>query len=432
LKELPADLISERSVLGAIVIDAESVSPVLHELRLEHFSDKANRLIFRAAKALFEHSKPVDLATLSSLLSKHDKLKAAGGREYLMKLIDEAVTSTSVDYHAGILRERLLQRSLIETGSRISELGHSKDKGSNELLSEAVGIISNLSLENHTEEAEQIDVLGAEYLERLEGIIKGKIVGMSSGYKVLDEFLYDVSGALIVVAGAPSMGKTCFMLNCAYRQANKGIPVGFITLEMSRDEMVGRLVQIAGHISQKELRYGGIEQAREKVKLILTKPFYMASPFPATISTILQKMHTWILQYHVKAIYIDYVQLIGDLTTDTRSRELDKITQQLLGFVKRYNVEIVVGSQLNRNLFSKSNGNSLPKMWQLKDSGGIEQGVDVVFALHREYYFDPENENNEMILLNLKNRLGGTLKSQVRFQYLEAQHRIEERASIMA
>jgi len=429
LKELPSDLISERAILGAILIDAESVSPVLHELRLEHFSDKANQLIFRAAKALFEHSKPVDLTTLSSLLSKHDKLKAAGGREYLMKLVDETVTSASADYHAGILRERLLQRSLIETGSRISELGHSKDKGSDELLSEAVDIISNLSLENHTEEAEQIDVLGAEYLEQLEGLIRGKIVGMSSGYKVLDEFLYDVRGKLIIIAAAPSMGKTCFMLNMAYRQACQGIPVGLITLEMGREEVIGRLVQIAGHVSQKELRYGGIEQARNKVKQILTKPFYIGSPFPATTATILQKMHLWVLQYHVEAIYVDYIQLMDD-AADTRSRELDKITKQLLRFAKRYKVEVVAGSQLNRELFAS--GNKIPKLWHIRESGGIEQGTDIVLALHRDYYFDKESENNELLLLNLKNRSGGLFTSDVRFQYFPEQHRVEERASIMA
>ncbi len=430
----------EEAVLGALMLERDSIIAVQEYLVADAFYTEEHRLIYKAIEELSAELKPIDLFTVTEKLKSKKQLAKVGGAAYLAQLTQKVGSAANVEFHAKIVAQKYVQRELIRSATEIQRRSYDDDTDVTDLIGFAESAIFNVA-EGHVKRAVQSagDIL-KRTIEQIEEASKsaGAFNGVPSGFMSLDRITLGWQPSdLIIVAARPSMGKTAFVLSMARNMAvDYGTGVAFFSLEMSATQLMMRLVVAETGLSSTDIRSGRLtpEQWRHlesSVKPLGTAPLYIDDTPALSVFEFRSKARRLKIHHNIKIIIIDYLQLMTG-TQDSkgnREQEVAFISRTLKAIAKELDVPIIALSQLNRSAESRG-GSKRPQLSDLRESGAIEQDADIVAFIHRpEYYGFTETEDHlptaglaEIILA--KHRNGAV--TDVRMRFLKDQARFAD------
>ena len=395
----------EEVVLGAMMIDKKGVDEVIDILHPEVFYKDAHRYIYEAIFKLFENSEPVDLLTVSSQLKKDGRLENAGGDFYLIKLTQKVASSAHIEFHARIILQKFIQRSLIKISNEIIEEAYEDSTDVFDLLDTAESKLYDVTQGNLKRSAETAQNLVIQAKKRIEEIAgKEGLSGIPSGFDKLDKLTSGWQPSdLVIVAARPGMGKTALTLSMARNIAvNSNIGVAFFSLEMSSVQLITRLISSETGLSSEKLRTGRLEkheweQLNVKVKALETAPLFIDDTPSLSIFDLRAKARRLASQHNIKMIIIDYLQLMtagGSQKGGNREQEISTISRNLKALAKELNVPVIALSQLSRAVETRG-GSKRPILSDLRESGAIEQDADIVSFIYRPEYYKIDEWDDE-------------------------------------
>ncbi|UWX55955.1 replicative DNA helicase [Maribacter litopenaei] len=395
----------EEVVLGAMMIDKKGVDEVIDILHPDVFYKDAHRFIYEAIFVLFEESQPVDLLTVSSQLKKAGKLEAVGGDFYLIKLTQKVASSAHIEFHARIILQKYIQRSLIKISNEIIEDAYDESTDVFDLLDNAEAKLYDVTQGNLKRSAETAQNLVIQAKKKIEEIANREgLSGIPSGFDKLDKLTSGWQPSdLIIVAARPGMGKTALTLSMAGNMAvNSNTPVAFFSLEMSSVQLITRLISSETGLSSEKLRTGKLEkheweQLNVKVKTLEKAPLFIDDTPSLSIFDLRAKARRLASQHGIKMIMIDYLQLMtagGSQKGGNREQEISTISRNLKALAKELNVPVIALSQLSRAVETRG-GSKRPILSDLRESGAIEQDADIVSFIYRPEYYKIEEWDDE-------------------------------------
>lgn len=401
----PQSVDLEEVVLGAMMIDKKGVDEVIDILHPDVFYKDAHKYIYEAIFKLFESSEPVDLLTVSSQLKKEGRLEAVGGDFYLIKLTQKVASSAHIEFHARIILQKYIQRSLIKISSEIIEEAYSDSTDVFDLLDNAEAKLYEVTQGNLKRSAETAQNLVIQAKKKIEEISnKEGLSGIPSGFDKLDKLTSGWQPSdLVIVAARPGMGKTALTLSMARNIAvNSGIPVAFFSLEMSSVQLITRLISSETGLSSEKLRTGKLEkheweQLNVKVKTLENAPLFIDDTPSLSIFDLRAKARRLASQHKIKLIIIDYLQLMtagGSQKGGNREQEISTISRNLKALAKELNVPVIALSQLSRAVETRG-GSKRPILSDLRESGAIEQDADIVSFIYRPEYYKIDEWDDE-------------------------------------
>ena len=427
--DFPKNLEAERIILGSLLLEPDRTWPkvegVLEDI---DFFGPGHGRIFKVAHQLFLDGKAADVVGVVGSLKEHNWLEKVGGRLYMNDLLDSIVTTEAVEHYAEIVRRKSGMRALIEAGRMITHIGLHGNGNLAESRDVATKAFNRAMLTESKTDIVSISTIGDEFLGQLESMRKTGGYGLTSGFKSINRYLRDFSKQLTVIAGAPSVGKSLLMINMGYRQAHQGIKVGFISLEMVKETILGRLVQLEGRYSEEDLFYKPMDDITKTIMTVLSKPIWITVLYTASLISILRQMRQMVMVDNIEVIYVDHLQLMEAGGFDSKSDELGRIVRDLFLFSKRYGVGVVLGCQLNRQVMQQS-GEKRPKLFMLRSSGQIEEHADSVLGLYRPDYADKAAKGGVLEIEFLKNRKYGHVGKIIKLACLISSQRLEELAA---
>ena len=395
----------EEVVLGAMMIDKKGVDEVIDILSPEAFYKEAHKYIFEAIFKLFENSEPIDLLTVSSQLKKDQKLEASGGDFYLISLTQRVSSSAHIEFHARIILQKFIQRSLIKISNEIIEEAYDETKDVFDLLDTAEAKLYEVTQGNvkkSTESAQSLVIQAKKKIEEMSN--KEGMSGIPTGFDKLDELTSGWQPSdLIIVAARPGMGKTAITLTMARNMAvDSNIPVAFFSLEMSSVQLITRLISSETTLSSEKLITGKLEkheweQLNVKVKALENAPLYIDDTPSLSIFDLRAKARRLASQYGIKMIMIDYLQLMtagGSQKGGNREQEISMISRNLKALAKELSVPVIALSQLSRAVETRG-GSKRPLLSDLRESGAIEQDADIVSFIYRPEYYKIDEWDDE-------------------------------------
>ncbi len=408
----PQNIEAENSVLGALLIDKDAIVKIAEFLNPQHFYKDANAKIYKAILNLYEKRDPADLVTVPDELKKMKVLKEVGGVSYLTELVNFVPTAANVEYYAHIIKDHATRRSLIGISSNIGQLGFKEDVPVNQLLDQAEQLLYGVSQDQLKQQFVPIkDTLEVTF-ERLDDMHKkkGTVRGVPTGFKTLDNMLSGFQESnLIIIAARPSVGKSSLLSNIAqFAAVRYKAPIGIFSLEMSREQVVDRMISAQGDIDNWRITTGNLEEEDfEKYSNaageLAEAPIFVDDTPGINIMEIRTKARRLQMDQKVKMIIVDYLQLIHGRNLESRVQEVSEISQALKNLARELKIPVVAASQLSRAIESRG-GDKRPQLSDLRESGSIEQDADVVMFLYR-----PDDEDRENIkLLISKHRNGPT------------------------
>jgi replicative DNA helicase len=419
-KRLPASLDAERSVIGAILLNDELAHSVSELLRSGDFYSIAHKEIYQTILKIIHSQKRVDLLTVQDELSKSDTLESVGGISYLMSLQEDIPAMGMIEQHAAIIKEKAVLRELIESATGIISNCYSQDHKSIEaVLDQAEKTIFEISNKKSNQSFIQLDIWlrkTFQHLSDIKGNSKG-LTGVPTGYKKLNDMTSGFQkGDLLILAARPSMGKTSIALCMAEHAAQSGAAVGFLSLEMSAEQITLRLLSSESGIPHQFIRNATIssqewvELTNVAAQLAEMKLFIDDSPM-VTILDVRTKARKLKAEHALDFLVIDYLQLIhGSRKHESRHMEVSEISRSLKALAKELNIPILALSQLSRAVDSRMD--KRPMLSDLRESGAIEQDADLIMFLYRDIVYNPEAENpalSELIIGKQRNGPTGTV-----------------------
>ena len=401
----PQALDLEEVVLGAMMIDKKGVDEVIDILSPEAFYKEAHKHIFEAVFKLFENSEPIDLLTVSSQLKKDGKLDQIGGDFYLISLTQKVSSSAHIEFHARIILQKFIQRSLIKISNEIIEDAYDETKDVFDLLDHAESKLYEVTQGNIKKSSESAQELVIQAKKKIEEISnKEGLSGIPSGFDKLDKLTSGWQESdLIIVAARPGMGKTALTLTMARNIAvNQNIPVAFFSLEMASVQLITRLISSETGLSSEKLRTGRLEkheweQLNVKVKSLEKAPLFIDDTPSLSIFDLRAKARRLASQHGIKMIIIDYLQLMtggGSNKGGNREQEISMISRNLKALAKELNVPVIALSQLSRAVETRG-GSKRPLLSDLRESGAIEQDADIVSFIYRPEYYKIDEWDDE-------------------------------------
>jgi replicative DNA helicase len=404
---------AESSVLGALLLDKDAVIAVAEFLRPEDFYDERHKEIFLSALELFEERVPIDVLTVSERLKKRKSLKRVGGAGYLADLVNKVPTAAHVEHYGRIVKEAATKRSLMAATSRLMQFSLDETLAADELLDKAESEIFSLTQTHLADTFTPIKAALAESFDRLDELHKQAegLRGVPTGFKDLDDTLAGMQRSnLLILAARPGVGKTSLALNIAQNLAVKyKRPVGFFSLEMSKEELVDRLLVAQADIDAWRLKTGKLDE-EDFTKLSnamgeLAEASLFIDDTPAlSILEMRTKARRLQVESGVELIVVDYLQLARSRQLENRVQEVSEISQGLKNLAREIKVPVLAISQLSRAV--EQRGTRKPQLADLRESGSIEQDADVVMFLWREEEDNPENVN-----LDIAKHRNGPLRS---------------------
>ena len=395
----------EEVVLGAMMIDKKGVDEVIDILSPDAFYKEAHKHIFEAIFKLFENSEPVDLLTVSSQLKKDQKLDLIGGDFYLISLTQRVSSSAHIEFHARIILQKYIQRSLIKISNEIIEEAYDETRDVFDLLDTAEAKLYEVTQGNvkkSTESAQSLVIQAKKKIEEISN--KEGMSGIPSGFDKLDKLTSGWQPSdLVIVAARPGMGKTAFTLTMARNVAvNSNIPVAFFSLEMSSVQLITRLISSETGLSSEKLRTGKLEkheweQLNVKVKTLEKAPLFIDDTPSLSIFDLRAKARRLASQYGIKMIMIDYLQLMtagGSQKGGNREQEISMISRNLKALAKELSIPVIALSQLSRAVETRG-GSKRPLLSDLRESGAIEQDADIVSFIYRPEYYKIDEWDDE-------------------------------------
>ena len=416
----PQNLDAEQSVLGSLLIDRDAIIQVAPILKHDDFYQPSHGTIYQAIAELYARQEPTDVVTLTDELARRDKLEMAGGVSYLTSLVSVVPTAVHVEYYARIVERNATLRRLIDAGTKVVGIAFRDGIDTQEALDEAEQAVFDVSQNRVPRGFIPIrDVLDELFDELSEG--GGRVMGVPTGFVGLDRVLGGLQKSdLIIIAARPSVGKTALALSMAYNAAvqHKRI-VGFISLEMSAQQIVQRLLAAETGINSHRLRMGQIDDSERSAISRAFGRLSEASIFiddggSSTVNDVRTKARRLQAEFGLDLLVIDYLQLMQSRRSDNRVQEISEISRGLKQVARELNIPVVALSQLSRAVESRSGHK--PLLSDLRESGSIEQDADVVMLIYREDRYDPETTRKGIAEIDIaKHRNGSTATVSLRF-----------------
>ena len=410
----PHNVEAEASLLGAVLIDKDAVVAVAPILKSEYFYQESNALIYQAILELYEDRKAIDLVTVADKLKKKKSLKKVGGSVYLASLVEKVPTSAHVEMYAQIVKDAAIKRELISSASKLVEVSFNESKSIQEILDQGEKTIFSLSQRNLKQNFIPIKDVLAESFDRLDELQKRgtNLRGVSTGLNNLNDALAGMQNSnLLILAGRPGMGKTALALNIAANAAIKEkVPVGFFSLEMSKEELVDRLLVSQGDIDAWRLKIGKLTEEdfthlSEAMGKLAEAPLFIDDTPAISILEMRTKARRLQVEQGLKLLIVDYLQLArSNRRWDNRVQEVSEISQGLKNLARELKIPILSLSQLSRAV--EIRGGKEPQLSDLRESGSIEQDADVVMFLYRK-----EDDEMENITLKISKHRNGPLRT---------------------
>lgn len=400
---MPQNIDAEEAILGAILVSPSCMNRIVEHLRPESFYKPAHRYVYEAMLQLYNGEDKIDIVSVSDVLNINQKLELVGGRAFINDLSYKTITTTNVEYYARIVQEKAIKRSLINAGSEIINSGYDLNP-IEESLETAEKLIFDIASQKASQALMPIKDLVYDSYATIEERYnnKGQLTGTPTAFYDLDNMTNGLQKSdLIILAARPAMGKTSFALNIASNVALKAnVPVAIFSLEMSKDQLVQRLLCAEAEVDTQRLKTGNM-QAKDWEKLAVAMdslsqaPIYIDDTAGCTITDLRAKCRRLAMaEKNLGLIVIDYLQLIEGTGREDRMQQISSISRGLKILAKELNVPIISLSQLSRAVESRTD--KRPMLSDLRESGSIEQDADIVMFIYRdEYYKNAESDEEE-------------------------------------
>ncbi len=422
----PQNIDAEKSLLGAVLIDEEALADATEHVKPQDFYDKNHALIFGAMVRLFEKHRPVDLLTLTDELKRKDELEVIGGSAFLTELTNYVPTAAHAAAYAEMVAQKAVRRRLIRASGDITELGYDESTTTQELLEKAEAELFSVSDQSLKQDLVSIEQILMDSFDRIEELHKnkGELRGVRTGYRDLDNMTAGLQRSdLIVLAARPAMGKTTLVTNLAYNVATiEKQPVLFFSLEMSKEQLVDRMLADAANVDSWNIRTGKLTD-EDFLKLseasgeLADAPIFIDDTPGLTVLEMRTKARRKNHESPLGLIIVDYLQLMqGSGRHDgNRVQEVSEISRGLKLIARELNVPLIALSQLSRTVESRTP--PIPQLSDLRESGSIEQDADIVSFIYRPAYYEPDNPEVQNItdLIIAKHRNGPVGKVQLYF-----------------
>lgn len=414
----PQNVDAEASLLGAILIDTDAIVKIADSISVQDFYDQRHARIYEGLLALYEKRSKIDVLTLADQLRGNGFLEMVGGPAYLTELTNYVPTASHVEQYADIVAQKALRRRLIAVSHDMADLGQDESKALNELIEEAESRLFEVSQHHVKQSVVSLETILAESFERLDDLHKdkGSLRGIPTGYKDLDNMLAGLQRSdLFIIAARPSMGKTAFVLNLAHKIATQAKePVLIFSLEMSKEQLVDRLLAMESGVDAWALRTGTLtdsdfEQLGEAMGTLSEAKVYIDDTPGITVSDLRTKARREAHNQKLGLVIVDYLQLMSGGSRyageGNRVQEISEISRGLKGIARELNVPLIALSQLSRSVENRNP--QIPQLADLRESGSIEQDADIVAFLYREDYYNPESERKNIMDVFIKKHRNG-------------------------
>ena len=404
---------AEKSLLGAILIDKDAIVQVAEFLEPEYFYDNRHGDIFEACLELYADRSPIDLVTLSEKLKQKGKLKTIGGSAYLSSLVESVPSSTNAHKYGEIIKDYYARRKLIADASELVEMGFDEAQELKDILDKAEQRVFALSQKSMKQGFVAIKDTLAESFDRLDELHKnaGSLRGVPTGFSDIDKTLAGLQKSnLVILAARPGMGKTALSLNIAqYASSIQKVPVGFFSLEMSKEELVDRLLVAQADIDAWRLKTGKLssedfQKLSGAMGVLAEAPLFIDDTPGLSIMEMRTKARRLKAEQDIGLIVVDYLQLMRGRNLENRVQEVAEISQGLKNIARELKVPVLSLSQLSRAV--EHRGGNEPQLADLRESGAIEQDADVVMFLYR-----PDDEDLENMKLKIAKHRNGALRT---------------------
>ena len=413
----PHDLEAEQAIIGSMLTDRDAVISAIEILKEEDFYREDNKAIYTAILNLYNRAEPIDIITVKSELESMRKFEQVGGLEYLAELPEKVPTTANAMKYIKIVEEKSTLRRLIKTANEIIELGYSPTEDVEDIMEGAEKKIFNIMQEKNQKGYAPIKDVLVESFTKLEELYNRKqhITGVPSGFTELDYRTAGFHGSeLILIAARPAMGKTAFALNIATNAAVKAnVPVAVFSLEMSKEQLVNRILCSESMVDSNKVRTGKLEED-DWTKLAGTiGPLSEAEIFiddtpGINITEIRAKCRKLKLEKNIGMVVIDYLQLIqgSNKRGGSREQEISEISRSLKILAKELDVPVIALSQLSRA--AEQRPDHRPMLSDLRESGAIEQDADIVMFLYRDDYYNQDSEKKDIAEIIIAKHRGGS------------------------
>ncbi len=396
----PQNYEAEQSVLGSLLLNNQNFGLVLEVLKPADFYNHSHQIIFESLIDLFHKNEAQDLITVTNDLNDKNLLDKVGGAAYLATLTSIVPVTSNVTSYAKIIREKSILRSLIKVNSDIANRCYEEQGDINVLVDDAEQAIFDITGNRSGQKFTAVNKIVPGAFKKIEELFKRKelITGVPTGYKEFDKMTAGLQPSdLIILAARPSMGKTSFAMNIAQNAAiEEKIGVAVFSLEMSKEQLVMRLLSSVGRIDSQRIRTGRLQDKdwpnlSRAVGILTEAPIYIDDTPALSVLDMRAKVRRLSAQYDIGLIIVDYLQLMRGRSTENRTQEISDISRSLKALAKEHNVPVIALSQLNRGLESRTD--KRPMMSDLRESGAIEQDADVITFIYRDEVYN-KNEDN--------------------------------------
>jgi len=399
----PHNLEAEQAVLGGVLLNNDAMNQLMDILSSDDFYREAHATIFEGMALLYKDSEPIDVITLSEVLTRKNQVEKVGGIDYLAVLVQSVSTSAGIVYHAEIIKHASVRRRLISECSNISELCFQGQDDAEDLLEKAEQTIFNIAESQIKEGFQSLNQVIKGSMERVvkAGESEGFLTGVTTGFEHFDRLTAGLQPSdLIIVAGRPSMGKTALALNVGYNAAKntkKGVAV--FSLEMSKQQLGIRLLGFESRIDATRLRTGRLKKHEwqeliDSADRLSEIPIFIDDSSAISVLEMKAKCRRLKKKGELGLVIVDYMQLIhGRSSAESRQLEMSEISRALKGLAKDLDIPVVALSQLNRKVEDRPN--KRPQLADLRESGAIEQDADVIVFIYRDEVYNPQSEENQ-------------------------------------
>ena len=435
----PQNIDAEKSLLGAVLIDEETLADISEHVTIRDFYEKRHSIIYGGMMRLYEKHSPVDLLTLTDELKRKKELDTIGGSAYLTELTNYVPTSAHAEAYAELVAQKAVRRRLIKASSEIAEFGYNEESTTQELLEKAESELFSVSDQSLKQDLTSIESILTDSFDRMEELHrnKGSLRGVKTGYLDLDNMTAGLQRSdLIILAARPAMGKTTLVTNLAYNVATIAKQsVIFFSLEMSKEQLVDRMLADASGVDAWNIRTGNLSdddfgKLSEAMGELAEAPIFIDDTPGLSVLEMRTKARRANHEHPLGLIIIDYLQLMqgSGSSQGNRVQEVSEISRGLKLIARELNVPVIALSQLSRSVESRSP--QIPQLADLRESGSIEQDADIVMFIYREAYYNPETERENITdLIIAKHRNGPTGKvelyfhpERLRFMSLDKRH----------
>ncbi len=442
LKLPPQDIDAERSILGSLMLDKDAIIRVADLIVSKDFYNPANVKIFDAIVELFERNEPIDILSVNKKLKDKNLLSEVGGSAYLTELINSVPTAAHISYYAKIVRQKKVLRDLIGASSEITERVFDTSEDPEDLLDDVEQKIFSISQKSRPQNFVPIkDELKAAY-ERIEKLHQGErgLRGITTGFDELDNYLSGLQRSDLIILGArPSLGKTALCLDIARNAAIKTkMPVGIFSLEMSRDQVIDRLIAAEAQVALWKLRTGRLsddiefEMIQEALDRLSQAPIFIDDTPSANVIQIRSMARRLQAENGLGLLVVDYLQLIQPRNNiENMVQAMTEVSRGLKGLARELETPILAAAQLSRAVEQRET--RIPRLSDLRESGSLEQDADVVLFIYRkdrEKLQPSEEEQNTAEIIIAKHRNGPLASVQLKFDQEKVSFRSIDRVHI--